>query len=133
MLESQPYLSNRALRTPRAAAIAVGIPVICALDPVLLIENGVYAITRAIAYRNNTVWIFMFVLATNWVPSQVMPRWLALVSFALALGLLGIIRFTHWVTMIFPAYVFLISVYILILNFRQQDENTIKDGLTLDD
>ena len=75
----------------------------------------------------------MFVLATNWVPSQVMPRWLALVSFALALVLLVIIRFTHWVTMIFPAYVFLISVYILILNFRQQDENTIKDGLTLDD
>jgi len=27
----------------------------------------------------------------------------------------------------------LVSAYILILSYRQQDENTIKDGLTLDD
>jgi hypothetical protein len=50
-----------------------------------LIENRVYAIARAIAYRSNTVWMFMFLLATNWVPTQVLPRWLALVSYALTL------------------------------------------------
>ena len=114
MIESQPYLSNRALRTPRAAAIAAGIPDIYALNPGLLIENSVYAIARAIAYRSNPAWMFVFVLTTNWVPTQVLPRWLALVSYALTLALL-------------------VSVNILILNYRQQDEITIKDGLMLDD
>ena len=33
MLESQPNLSNRALKTPRAAAITGGIPVIYDLTP----------------------------------------------------------------------------------------------------
>jgi hypothetical protein len=36
--------------------------------------------------------------------------------------------------MLFPAWVFLISVYILILNYRVQDKDAEKkDGLTLDD
>ena len=133
MIESRPYLSNRALRTPQVSAFTVGIPVIYALDPGLLIENLIYAVARAIAYQSNAVWMFMFLLATNWVPTQVLPRWLALVSYALTLELLISIRFSHWITMIFPAYVFLVSAYILVLNDRQQDENTIKDGLTLDD
>jgi len=119
MIESRPYLSNRPLRTPRTAAIAVGIPVFDALDPGLLIENGDYAIAWAIAYRSNTVWMFMFVLTSNWLRTQVLPRWLALVSYALAL--LVRIGFTHWVTMILPAYVFLVSACILILISRQQD------------
>ena len=75
----------------------------------------------------------MFVLGTVWVRTQVMPRWLTMVSCALVLVLLVSIGFTHWVSMIFPAYVFLVSAYILILSYRQQDENTIKDGWTLDD
>jgi len=75
----------------------------------------------------------MFVLAAIWVPTQVLPRWLALVSYALMLVLLVSFRLTHWVSMIFPACVLLVSAYILILNYRQQDEITIKDGLTLDD
>jgi len=133
MLESRPYLSNRALRTPRATAIAGDIPVIYALDPGSLIENRVYAITRAIAYRSNTVWMFVFILAMIWMPTQILPHWLALVSYTRAMVLLVSIRFSHWVTMNFPAYMFLISAYILILNYRQQDENTIKDGLSLDD
>jgi len=61
-----------------------------------------------------------------------MPRWLALITYGLAAVLLISIGFTHWVTMIFPAWVFLISVYILILNFRYQEEITKQDGLTMD-
>ncbi len=77
--------------------------------------------------------MFVFVLITNWAPSQVLPRWLALDSYALTLALLVSFRFTHWVSIIFPACVILISAHILILNYRQPDEITIKDGLMLDD
>jgi len=101
--------------------------------PGLLIENRVYSITRVIANRSNTAWMFISLLTTNWAPTQVMPRWLALVSYALTLALLISFRLTHLVSMIFPACVILISTHILILNYRQQEEITIKDGLTLDD
>ncbi len=77
--------------------------------------------------------MFMFVLGTIWVHTQVMPRWLALVTYALALVLLISIGFTPWVVLVFPAWVFVISVYILILNYRvQQGDEQQKDGLTVD-
>ena len=76
--------------------------------------------------------MFMFVLGTIWVRTRVMPRWLALVTYALALVLLISIGFTPWVTMIFPTWVFVISVYILVLNYRvQQGDEQQKDGLTV--
>ena len=42
------------------------------------------------------------------------------------------IGFSNWVTMLFPGWVFLISAYILVLNYRYQDEINEQDGLTLD-
>lgn len=121
-----------------SAAIAGGILTVYALDPDLLISSEGYLLTRAISNRITTVYtirmagMFMFVLGTIWVRTQVMPRWLALITYGLATVLLISIGFTHWVTMIFPAWVFLISVYILILNFRHQEEITKQDGLTMD-
>ena len=123
-----------------SAAIAGGLLAIYALDPNLVLNNGINLIGRAISNRITMVYsirmagMFMFVLGTIWVRTQVMPRWLALVTYALALVLLISIGFTHWVSMIFPAWVFLISVYILVLNYRHQEKNeSLNDGLTLED
>ena len=123
-----------------SAAIAGGLLAVYALDPNLVLNNGINLIGRAISNRITMVYsirmagMFMFVLGTIWVRTQVMPRWLALVTYALALVLLISIGFTHWVSMIFPAWVFLISVYILVLNYRHQEKNeSLNDGLTLED
>jgi hypothetical protein len=48
-----------------------------------------------------------------------MPRWLAFLTYVLALGLLLIITSSLWVTLIFPAWVGAVSVYILVLNLRK--------------
>ena len=123
-----------------SAAIAGGVLTLYALDPGMLIGSEGYALSRIIINRINTVYamrmagMFMFVLGTIWVRTQVMPRWLALVTYTLAAVLTISIGFTPWVTLIFPAWVFVISVYILILNYRVQDKDAEKkDGLTLDD
>jgi len=123
-----------------SAAIAGGVLTLYALDPGMLIGSEGYALSRIVINRINTVYamrmagMFMFVLGTIWVRTQVMPRWLALVTYALALVLLISIGFTPWVTLLFPAWVFLISVYILILNYRvQQGNEQQKDGLTVGD
>ena len=122
-----------------SAAVAGGALVLYAYDPGLLVGSGVYALSLVISRRLNTVYamrmagMFMFVLGTIWVRTQVMPRWLALVTYVLALVLLISIGFTPWVVLIFPAWVFVISVTILVLNYRvQQGDEQQKDGLTVD-
>jgi hypothetical protein len=60
-----------------------------------------------------------------------LPRYLALVTYALALVLLFGVGFTTWVTMTFPAWVFLISALILIFEYRSRyDDTTKRDGVT---
>ncbi|MEA3438941.1 MAG: hypothetical protein U9R58_01530 [Chloroflexota bacterium] len=122
-----------------SAVIAGGILTLYASDPALLIGTEGYALSRVVINRINTVYamrmagMFMFVLGTIWVRTRVMPRWLALVTYALALVLLISIGFTPWVVLIFPAWVFVISVTILILNYRVRDKDAeTKDGLTVD-
>jgi hypothetical protein len=47
-----------------------------------------------------------------------MPRWLAFLTYVLALGLLLSIGSNLWVVLIFPAWVCAVSVYILMTNPR---------------
>jgi hypothetical protein len=122
-----------------SAAVAGGVMVLYAFDPGLLVGSGVYTLSLIISNRLNTVYamrmagMFMFVLGTIWVRTQVMPRWLALVTYVLAAVLLISVGFTPWVVLIFTAWVFAISVYILILNYRvQQGDEQQKDDLTVD-
>ena len=55
--------------------------------------------------------VTMMSLATIWIRTGLMPRWLAVVTYSLALALLLVINYSPWITLIFPAWVFLISLY----------------------
>jgi hypothetical protein len=50
-----------------------------------------------------------------------MPRWLAVLTFVTALLLLVSVSFSLWLSLLFPAWVLLVSIYILILNFRGRE------------
>ena len=121
-----------------SAAIAGGILTVYAFDPELLIDSGIYIFSRAIIYKFNNVYamrmagMHMIVLGTIWMRTQVMPRWLALVTFILALVQLVGANFMSSITLVFPTWVFIISAYILYLNFRFQQGDVKVDGLTLD-
>src|SRR4051812_7489854 len=52
---------------------------------------------------------FMISLATMWLRTGPMPRWLAVVSYGLALTLLGVINLSLWVTLLFPAWALAVS------------------------
>ncbi len=120
-----------------SAAIAGGILTVYAFDPELLFDSGIYIFSRAIIYKFNNVYamrmagMHMIVLGTIWMRTQIMPRWLALVTFILALVQLVGANFVSSITLVFPAWVFIISAYILYLNFRFQQEDDKVDGLTL--
>ena len=70
--------------------------------------------------------VYMFSIGTIWARSEVMPRWLSLITYVLALIFLffgGSIREARF---IFPGWVFLSSVYILITNrrLRRREESS---------
>jgi len=78
----------------------------------------VYDIINVYAIR--MAGVFMLSLGTIWLRTGLMHRGWAFVTYALALVLLVSISYSLWVTLIFPGWVLAISVYILILNRRDQ-------------
>jgi hypothetical protein len=120
-----------------ASAFAGGSLVAYSLEPDLLANNVVLLVTRTITnqiisiYAIRMAGMFMIVLGTIWTRTELMPRWLTILTYALALILLISIGFTHWVTLLFPAWVLLISAYILYLNFLIKTEQVKTDGLTV--
>jgi len=97
-------------------------------DPSLRPGNAAGAITYAFGrlemYQISNVYalrmsgVFMISLGTIWLQTGTMPRWLAFSSYALALLLLVSISLSVWFTLIFPAWVFVISMFILVGNLR---------------
>lgn len=107
-----------------SAALAGGLLTSYALEPDALIASGVYTLSRAVMYRITNIYairmagVFMISLGTISVRTRIMPRWLAFLTYALALVLLLSIGLNLWVSLIFPGWVLVISVYILVLNLR---------------
>jgi hypothetical protein len=67
----------------------------------------------------------MISLGTIWIRTGLMHRGWAILTYTLALVLLLSIGYFLWVTLIFPGWVLAVSVYFLILNFRNRsDEGT---------
>jgi hypothetical protein len=108
-----------------SAALAGGLLASYAIIPEQLIDSGLYTFGRAVMFRITNVFairmagVFMISLGTIWFRTHVMPRWLAFLTYGLALVLLLSIGYTLWVTLIFPGWVLIISVYILAVNLRR--------------
>lgn len=63
--------------------------------------------------------VYMLSIASIWTRTGVMPRWLAIVTYVVALGFLlfaGTIREARFA---FPIWVFVVSIYILVVNYRR--------------
>jgi hypothetical protein len=109
-----------------AAALAASLLAGYALESTEMIESGVYTFARLVMHRISNVYavrmagVFMLSLGTIWFRTRLVPRWLVLLTYGLALLLLLSIGYSLWVTLIFPAWVFLISVRILVWNLRTQ-------------
>jgi hypothetical protein len=71
----------------------------------------VLAITKTYAIRMAAV--FMMSLATIWLKTGLMPRWLVAISYLVALALLIAGDVSMWVAMAFPAWVLVVSGMIL--------------------
>jgi hypothetical protein len=106
------------------AALAGGLLASYAIESTILIDSGVYTFARVVMYHIANVYairmagIFMISLGTVWLQTRILPRWLVFLTYASALVLLVSVSYSLWVTMIFPVWVSIISLYILFLNMR---------------
>ena len=73
---------------------------------VLLALSKTYALRMAA--------VFMISLATIWLKTGLMPRWLVGVTYLVALGLLIASDISMWITMAFPVWVLVVSLLILV-------------------
>ncbi len=72
----------------------------------------VVALSRTYALRMAAV--FMISLATIWLKSGLMPRWLVVVTYLVALGLFLASDISMWLTLAFPIWVLVVSVLLLV-------------------
>jgi hypothetical protein len=109
-----------------SAALAGSLLSSYAIMPTQLIDSGLYTFSRALMWRISNVYairmagVFMISLGTISVRTRIIPRWLAFLTFGLALVLLLSIGYSLWVTLIFPAWVLIISIDILVVNLRRK-------------
>jgi len=103
-----------------AAATAGAIVAAAANDPAGFASSTTYtyarqAVTQILAvYALRMAAIFQLSQASLWVRTRVMPRWMALITVVVALALLFVFTQSFWVVLVFPAWVLLVSVYILV-------------------
>lgn len=107
-----------------AAAIAGALIGMLTAGPDSLTTSGIYALTRAEIYRFMNLFatkmaaVFMMSGSTIFVRTRIVPRWLALVGYVLAISLLLSVGSINWITAVFPLWVILISGCILIQDRR---------------
>ncbi|MBG6226121.1 hypothetical protein IWX63_002708 [Arthrobacter sp. CAN_A2] len=77
----------------------------------LQISNG-YALRMA--------GVFMISLGTIWLRTGSMPKWLAIITYVAATTLLVISTLSLWATLVFPAWVLLVSLHILLRTFGRR-------------
>ncbi|NJN55297.1 MAG: hypothetical protein HC804_11380 [Anaerolineae bacterium] len=113
-----------------AMAIAGALVASVDVDGNYTISQDVVIFARALMLQISNVicaahaGVLMFSLGTIWRHTQLMPRWLVWLTYLLAVTLLLIVSLNLWITLLFPAWVLLVSVYVLIHSHSGEAPNS---------
>ncbi len=108
-----------------SAALAGGILTMYGSNPALLLASGIYTYGRMVTYELMNVYtlkmagVFMMSLSTLTLRTGIAPRWMAYLGFVSAIFLIISLGLIYWAPVVFPLFVLMISVYILVANFRR--------------
>ena len=106
------------------SAVAGGIMMVYGALPGQLMESGIYTFGRTVAYQIMNVYavkmagVFMITTCTLAIRIGIFLRWMAFLGYGLALLLLLISAYLSWTLLVFPLWVLLISVHILLANLK---------------
>lgn len=123
-----------------AAAVVGAVIVAFEAAPQLLIGSAAFHLGRALAYCLVNVYMIkmaaVFVITTSTVAMYTgfAPRWIAILGYLLALVLIFGSFYFDWALVVFPLWVLLVSLHILLDNLRPQAPaglpgNSIRDAV----
>jgi hypothetical protein len=110
-----------------SSAIAGGLLRMYGSSARLLVDSGLYSFARTVTYEMVYVYtlkmagVFMISTCTLSLRTGIFPRWMAYLGLALALFLLLSLGTFSWAPLVFPLWVLLISVHILVANLGRPD------------
>ncbi len=111
-----------------AAAADIGaLVLVFAAAPAQLVDSPTFRFARAAAYIIANVYaikmaaVFMISTSTVAISTRFAPRWIAILGYGLALILLLGSSAMAWSIVVLPAWVLLVSIHILVDNFRRPD------------
>jgi hypothetical protein len=90
-----------------------------------LLGSPTFTFARAVTYEIMNLYavkmaaVFMISTSTLAIRTGIIARWIAFLGYAFALFLLLSGRYIEWILMLFPFWVLLVSIYILIDNLRR--------------
>jgi hypothetical protein len=108
-----------------SAATGGGIIIAYAAKPAELLGSPTFTFARAVTYEIMNLYavkmaaVFMISTSTLAIRTGVFAGWIAFLGYAFALFLLLSGRYIEWIIMLFPLWVLLVSIYILIDNLRR--------------
>jgi hypothetical protein len=109
-----------------AAAVAAGLIVAAEENADKLVASGAWSFGRQATYELMVVYAMrmaaVFTLATTTIllRATLAPRWLVVAGHLAAIALLLTVGFFAWIELVFPAWVLLLSVDVLIVSFRRE-------------
>jgi uncharacterized membrane protein YbjE (DUF340 family) len=96
------------------------------MDVVRSVGIGIYVFAFVIMneivgnYSLRMAGVYMTIVGTLWHRTKLVPRWVTITTYILAFGFLVAADKIREARLIFPSWVFVVSIVILILNFRQR-------------
>lgn len=111
-----------------AAAVAGGILASLSVGPSGLMTPEVFAFGRAVTYSILNVFamkmagVFMISTCTIVLRTERAPRWLAILGYVFAALLLISITYVEWIALLFPLWILMLSVHILVQNYRRDNQ-----------
>jgi hypothetical protein len=111
-----------------SAAVAGGIIIAYRARPAALLDSVTYTFARDVAYEIMNLYavkmaaVFMISTSTLAIRTRFIVRWIAFLGYAFALFLLLSGRYVAWTIMVFPLWVLLVSIDILIDNLRRPSQ-----------
>jgi hypothetical protein len=97
-------------------------------DPHVAAFGQMVLLTVSKTYALRMAAVFMISLATIWLKTGLMPRWLVVVSYLAAVGLLVASDITMWLVLAFPVWVLVVSLLLLaragVIDLDRDDSST---------
>ena len=96
-----------------ATAAAAGLVASKTTNPDVIDFAKMLVLSASKTYAIRMAAVFMISLATIWLRTGLMPRWLVALSYLVALAILIASDVTMWLTLAFPAWVLVVSALLL--------------------